>query len=91
MARLAPRWARLPRRSASTPSVRPISDGPSFLPLKANADVREMTRSPGRLESLLMRLSEIPSLRYSFPGSPVAFSNGSTATEPTAPPRVLAR
>jgi hypothetical protein len=41
--------------------------------LKANADVREMTRSPGRLDSLLMRLSEIPSLRYSFPGSPVAF------------------
>ena len=39
-----------------------------------------MTRSPLRLESLLMRLSEMPSLRYSIAESPVAFSNGRTAT-----------
>ena len=50
-----------------------------------------MTRSPGRLESLLIRLSEIPSLRYSFAGSPVAFSNGSTATDPIEAPLAAPR
>ena len=34
MARRAPRWARLPRRSASTPSARPISVGRELLALE---------------------------------------------------------
>ena len=53
MARLAPRCARLPRRRASTPSFRPISAGPSFCPLKAKADLLEMTLQPRKARELV--------------------------------------
>ena len=40
-----------------------------------------MTLSSGSCDSALIRLSVSPSLKYSFPGSPVAFTKGNTATE----------
>src|ERR1700733_8134667 len=53
----------------------------SFLPLKANEDVRETTRKWGELERSLMSSSEKPSLKYSCFGSPLMFTNGRTATD----------
>src|ERR1700732_4370444 len=40
-----------------------------------------MTLSSGSCDRALIRLSVSPSLKYSFPGSPVAFTKGNTATE----------
>jgi hypothetical protein len=40
-----------------------------------------MTLRSGNCEMALIRLSVSPSLKYSLPGSPVAFTNGNTATE----------
>src|ERR1700732_5310188 len=40
-----------------------------------------MTLRSGNCDSVLMRLSVRPSLRYSLLGSDVAFTKGSTATE----------
>src|SRR5580658_3820628 len=53
----------------------------SFLPLKANEDVRETTRRCGELQRSLMSSSEKPSLKYSCFGSPLMFTNGRTATD----------
>ena len=44
-------------------------------------EVREMTLSALTLESWAMMSSVIPSLKYSFSGSVLMFSNGSTATD----------
>ena len=43
-------------------------------------EVREITLSALILESWAMMSSVIPSLKYSFSGSVLMFSNGSTAT-----------
>ena len=47
--------------------------------------LRAVTRSVGTRDSLEIRLSVMPSLRYSLSGSPLPFTNGSTATESIAP------
>jgi hypothetical protein len=44
-------------------------------------EVREMTLSALTLESWAMMSSVMPSLKYSFSGSVLMFSNGSTATD----------
>ena len=44
-------------------------------------DVREITLSALIFESWAMMSSVIPSLKYSFSGSVLMFSNGSTATD----------
>jgi len=44
---------------------------------------REITFRLGSCERLLMRLSEMPSLKYWTSGSPVRLSNGRTAIEST--------
>ena len=54
-------------------------------PLRANADVREAIRSPSTLVSALISSSLMPSLRYSFSGSALAFTNGNTAMERVLP------
>ena len=54
-------------------------------------DVREMTLSALTLESWAMMSSVMPSLKYSFSGSVLMFSNGSTATDlPMAESRLIA-
>ena len=45
----------------------------------ANTDVREATRSPSTLARATINSSVMPSLRYSFSGSELAFTKGSTA------------
>ena len=47
---------------------------------------RDITFRFGNCDKLLMRLSVMPSLRYSAFGSPLAFTNGSTATESIVSP-----
>src|SRR6266498_1901493 len=44
-----------------------------------------MTLTPGICDTLLIRLSVIPSLKYSALGSPPALTNGSTARESIVP------
>src|ERR1700747_368065 len=51
----------------------------SFLPLKANQDVRPGTRNPGTLARTLINSSVIPSLKYSSFLSALMFTNGNTA------------
>src|SRR5215472_2121545 len=50
-------------------------------PLYRKAVFRAVTRSPRSCARLLIRLSAIPSLRYSVLGSPLALTKGSTARE----------
>src|ERR1700746_2394813 len=52
-----------------------------FLPLNANADVREATRNACALLNALMISSAMPSLKYSFSGSALMFTNGRTAID----------
>ena len=51
-------------------------------PLNANEAVREATRNAATRVSALMISSVIPSLKYSFSGSALRLTNGSTAIEP---------
>jgi hypothetical protein len=51
----------------------------SFNPLSAKTDVREATFSPSTFPRAWISSSVIPSLRYSFSASPLAFTKGSTA------------
>src|SRR6266446_8226049 len=53
----------------------------SFLPLKANDDVRALTCNPVIFESALINSSLTPSLRYSSFLSALMFTNGSTAMD----------
>src|SRR5687767_13529275 len=70
-----------PSRTVDTLSFLPMSPMSSFLPLNANEDVRDATRSPCTFDSALMISSAIPSAKYSFSASALMFANGSTATD----------
>ena len=74
----------LPSSTVATPSSRPISLIFTFLPLKANAEVREATRSPGTLASRLRSSSVSPSEKYSCSRSELRFTSGRTAMEGAA-------
>src|SRR5262245_21697482 len=52
-----------------------------FFPLNANDDVREATRSARILVRALMISSATPSVKYSFSGSALIFTNGNTAID----------
>ena len=47
--------------------------------LSENTDVRDATRNPSTFASASINSSVMPSLRYSFSGSGLAFTNGRTA------------
>ena len=77
----------LPSSTVRTPSRGRSGARPSSLPLKANADVRDATRSASMPASALMISSVIPSLKYSASVSALRLRNGSTAIEASAPSR----
>src|SRR3989441_9680876 len=53
----------------------------SFFPLNANDDVRAATRNAWILVRALMISSAMPSVKYSFSGSALMLTNGSTAID----------
>ena len=69
----------LPSRILSTFNLTAISRTSSSLPLNANAEVREVTCNPSTFVSEFSNSSVMPSLKYSFSGSPLRFTNGKTA------------
>ena len=71
----------LPSSTVRTPSSRPICRTSASLPLKANADVREATRSASIRRSALMISSVMPSLKYSASAPGLMLRNGRTAIE----------
>ena len=71
----------LPSSIAPTPSSSAIAAIFLVVFLYCMEDVREMTLSALILESWAMMSSVMPSLKYSFSGSVLMFSNGSTATD----------
>ena len=74
-----PSAARFPRARTRQSSSAPIARTSCGLPLSANTDVRDATRRPSTLASASISSSVMPSLRYSFSGSGLALTNGSTA------------
>ena len=70
-----------PIRTALTCSCCPIFWGSSSFPLKRKTVLRAITLRSGTCDSVLIRLSVRPSLRYSLFASVVAFTKGSTASE----------
>src|SRR5262245_49306070 len=76
-----PALATLPSRTAPTLSCEPIVRTSSFLPLKANDEVRAATRRPDTLDSAVIKSSEMPSLKYSFSLSELMLTKGNTATD----------
>ncbi len=83
----------LPSSTVATLSCLPMVRTSSSFPLNAKADVRAATRRPGILVRALMTSSVTPSLKNSFSGSVLMFTNGKTAidrgrpAEPSAPAR----
>src|SRR5713101_5535051 len=71
----------LPSRTAPTCSCAPIFSMGSFLPLKANDDVRAATCKPDTFDSAVIKSSVMPSLKYSFSLSELILTNGNTATD----------
>ena len=71
----------LPSSTAPTPSSSAIAVIFLVVFLYCMEDVREITLSALTFESWAMMSSVIPSLKYSFSGSVLMFSNGSTATD----------
>ena len=81
ISRLSPRCITLPVSTARTSSSRPTFLGSLSRPLNRKTVLRAITRNFGRLARTLIRVPVIPSLRYSFSGSLLEFSNGKTASE----------
>src|ERR1700739_1319104 len=81
MSSSSPRWVMRPMSTAPTCKVWPIWRGSSSLPLNLNTVLRARTLRFGSCESVLIRLSVRPSLRYSLPESAVALTKGSTAMD----------
>src|SRR6266851_4497847 len=75
----------LPSRIVPTPIVSAILRISCSLPLKANAEVRAMTFSPGILASKFRISSASPSLKYSFSLSALMLAKGRTAMEGVLP------
>ena len=71
----------LPSSTALTPSSSAMVVIFLVVFLYCIEDVREITLSALTLESCAMTSSVMPSLKYSFSGSVLMFSNGSTATD----------
>ena len=69
----------LPSRTQPTPSFAAISRTFAVVPLKVNADVRDVTRRPWSRLRALISSSVMPSEKYSLAGSALMFTNGSTA------------
>src|ERR1700691_6399551 len=70
-----------PITSALTCNAWPIFCGSSSLPLNLKTVLRAITLRAGNCESVLIRLSVRPSLKYSLPESAVALTKGSTAMD----------
>ena len=70
-----------PSSRVVTPSCRPISRRSSLRFLKENDEVLPITFKPGILASRLRISSVRPSEKYSFSGSPLMFTKGSTAVD----------
>ena len=94
----SPDFRTVPSSTAETPSSAPMARISCGFPFRAKADVREAMRKPSTFVRALISSSLMPSLRYSFSGSALAFTNGSTAMERvlatsdgTAPSRVSSR
>ena len=74
--------SRLPaRRTVPSSTADTLSRAPRFRtssrsPLSANTEVRDATWRPSTLPSAMISSSVMPSLRYSFSGSALAFTNG---------------
>src|ERR1700722_6309586 len=81
MPNVSPCWVTRPINTALTCSDCPIFCGSSSFPLNLKTVLRAITLRSGICESVLIRLSVRPSLRYSLPASAVAFTKGSTAME----------
>src|SRR5258705_7297502 len=79
--RRLPALRTLPSSTVLTLSCSPTRRMSWFLPLNANADVRAATRNAWILVSALMISSAMPSVKYSFSGSALMFTNGSTAID----------
>ena len=71
----------LPSSTAPTFSVRPISRTSSCFPLKTKDDVRAVTIRSSNLTRALRISSVIPSVKYSFSGSELMLTKGSTAMD----------
>src|SRR6266849_2271199 len=84
MRRSFPSRRTLPSSTVATASSSPIFRTLSFFPLKANAEVRETTRTPSTLASALITSSVMPSEKYSSSFSRLMLTKGSTATEGAA-------
>src|SRR5256886_1979826 len=76
-----PAFRTLPSRTVATLSWRPSIRTSCSLRLRANVDVRDATRSPSTRASAVISSSVMPSLKYSFSGSALRFTNGSTAID----------
>ena len=79
--RRSPDFRTVPSSTTEAPSNAPTARTSSGLPFKANVEVRDETRKPAILASASMSSSVMPSLKYSFSASELAFTNGSTAIE----------
>ncbi len=71
----------LPSSTLVTFSWLAMSGMLALLPLKANEEVREATCRPSTLTSRLSSSSAMPSEKYSWAGSSLMLTNGSTAIE----------
>src|SRR5438309_1812260 len=81
--RRSPARRTVPSSTQAAPSSAPMARTSCGLPLSANTDVREATRSPSTPARAAISSSVMPSLRYSFSGSGLALTNGSTAMQRT--------
>src|SRR5258705_10219643 len=76
-----PDFLTLPSSTLLTCRARPISSTLKFLALNENEDVREASFKFSIFASALSSSSASPSQKYSFSGSVLMFTNGSTAIE----------
>ena len=82
--RRSPARRTVPSSTQAAPSRAPMARTSCGFPLSANTDVRDATRSPSTPARAAISSSVMPSLRYSFSGSGLALTNGSTAMQRTA-------
>ena len=75
----SPALRTVPSSTSLAPSSAPMARTSCGLPFSANTDVRDATRNPSTFASASISSSVMPSLRYSFSGSGLALTNGSTA------------
>ena len=71
----------LPLSRWLTPSLLPMLRASSLLSRNWNDEVRPMTLKPENCDNVAIRFSDRPSEKNNWPGSPLAFTSGSTAME----------